>query len=198
MKTLNMKIASITKHLTKRLKIKNLSILPIRDHGFRCFYCNKDLDLKSCIHEHLNNDPHDNRIENIVLACQSCNNKKPYDSSMQEKAIQKLKQNQASNFMRERKISKEDLTQEASKEIDINVSNYEIVEQDISERIKTDGYVVYKETVNSCTYLCKEKTQHGSQQCVRNYIAALTSEVGSFEIIRDNNKKKIIVVRKGK
>lgn len=184
--------------LTQRLKLNFLPLLVKRDCGFNCWYCKKPLSIFNYIYEHLNNNRKDNRFENLVLACSSCNNKKPHDPEMKQRGLEKLSQNETSNYLCERKISEANLTQEVSNEIDINVSNYEIVEQYISERVKTDGYILYKNALHSCTYLCKEKTGHGSQPCVRNYISALSSEIGPFEIVRDDNKKKIIVVRKGK
>jgi len=194
MKLIGDKITTKVKHLTKRLKIKYLPELLKRDGGFRCFYCIKDLDIRSYINEHLNNDRTDNRKENIVLACHTCNNKKPNNSSLQLKAIQKLKNNER-NFMSEREISGEIQTQEASTEIEINVSNYDIVNQFIGEVVNTDGSIPLKVAINSGAYLCKEKTGHGATQTVRNYIEMLVSDVGPFRIIRDETKKKVIIKR---
>ena len=184
--------------LTQRLKTVFLPLLVKRDSGINCWYCKMPLSIFKHIYEHLNDNREDNRIENIVLACSSCNNKKTNDPEMKRSALEKLFQNETSNYLCERKISKADPTQETPKEIEINVSNYEIVEKYISESVKTDGSILYKQALHSCTYLCKQKTGHGSQNCVRNYVSALTSEVGPYEIIQDDNNKKIIVVRKGK
>lgn len=184
--------------MSKQLSItdKNLyfPILIERDGGFLCFFCGIFLQFGSFVFEHLNNDRSDNRIDNITLACQSCNNHKPYDQIMQEKALKKLKQNLESNFVRE-KISIVDSNKEASAEIEINVANSEIVEQYIAESVKANGSIAYGDALNSSVFICKSKTGHGSQQSVRNYIAALTSVVGPFQIIRDENKKKVIMVR---
>ena len=113
---------------------------------------------------------------------------------MQEKALEKLEQNKATNFVRE-KISTVDENKEVSAEIEINVTNSEITEQFITESVVANGSISYNDALNSSVFLCKNKTGHGSQQSVRNYIAALTSIIGPFQIIRDENKKKLIVRR---
>ena len=159
-----------------------------------CFFCGILLQFGSFVFEHLNNNRLDNRIENIVLACQSCNNRKPYDQIMQEKALVKLKQNEESNFVGE-KISIVDNNKEISAEIEINVTNSEITEQYITESVNVNGFIEYTDALHSSVYLCKSKTGHGSQQSVRNYIASLTSVVAPFQIIRNENKKKVIVRR---
>ena len=182
----------MNKNLSDGLKKKYFPILIERDGGFSCFYCDIILNYSSFIYEHLNNDRSDNRIENIVLGCQSCNNKKPSDKTMQEKAIQKLKQNEESNFMRERKY--EDLG-EVSAEIEMNTKNFDIVEEYIIHEVDLRGVLDYTTALNSCTYICKQKTGHGSQQSVRNYISSLTSEEAPFVVVRDENKKKVIVRR---
>ncbi len=190
-------ISKTVKHLSISLKQKYLPLIIKRD-GENCLYCGKKLNHRTHIYEHLNDNRDDNRIENTVLACQSCNNKKPYDSEMQKLALEKLKVNEKSNFMRERNLEDEINSHEASTEIEINVSNFDITEQYISDVVNCDGYIGYSDALNSCVALCKEKTGHGSQQSVRNYIAALTSTLGCFEITRDENRKKIILRREGR
>ena len=191
------KMAKHTKHLTVTMKRKYLPLIIKRD-GEDCSYCGKKLDHKTHIFEHLNDNRSYNKLENIVLACQSCNNKKPYDSEMQKLALEKLMVNEMSNFMRERNLEDEINSHEASTEIEINVSNFDITEQYISDVVNCDGYIGYSDALNSCVALCKEKIGHGSQQSVRNYLAALTSTLGCFEITRDENKKKIILRRDGR
>lgn len=184
------------KHLTQKLKREWLPLLIKRDGGFQCFYCKILLSLDSFVYDHLNCKRYDNRLENIVLACHSCNNKKPHDFDMQIRALDKLNENEEGNFMGEKLLQLES-NKEPSSEIEINISNFEIVEQFLTETIEVDSHIPYPDALDSCVYLCKKKTGHGSQQSVRNYIATLTSMVAPFEIIRDENKKKIIVKRKG-
>lgn len=181
--------------LTKRLKTIFLPLIIRRDGGFNCWYCKKPLFLFKYIFEHLNNNRRDNRLENLVLACDSCNNKKTHDLVMKQKALQKLTQNEESNFLRERKFLIDELTKEVSAEIEINVANDGITKHFITERVYRDNYILFSEALHCSVYLCKEKTGHGSHQSVRNYIKTLTCEIAPFKIIRDENKKKIIVKR---
>ena len=189
------KLKVATKNLTIGLKNGYLPILLKRDNGFVCFYCGCELEIDAFLYEHLDNDRNHNEIENIVLACIPCNNKKPSNKEMCEKAIKKLKENENSNFMSERKISGKIHTQEASTEIEINVSNFDIVYQFISEVVNTDGSISLKEAINSGAYLCKKKTGHGAPSTVRNYIGMLVSDAGPFKINQNENKKKVIVKR---
>jgi hypothetical protein len=176
------------------MKVKFFLKLIKRDGGFKCFYCRHSLETRLWIYEHLDNNPKHSNIENLVLACQSCNVKKKDDFDMQLLALEKLKQNQNSNFVYER----ENETQtEFSNEIDINIQNFEITCQYLAEIIQTDGSIEYKDAVSSAAMLCKKKTGHGSTQSVREYINMLTSREGSFEIIKDDSKKRIIVNRTG-
>lgn len=182
--------------LTKRLKTIFLPIIIQRDGGFTCWYCKTPLFLFKHIFEHLNNNRDDNRIENLVLACQSCNNEKPTNENMKQNALTKLAWNEQSNFLRERKFLIDELSKEASPEIEINVSNAEITREYITEKVDSEGYIPFSEALNCSVYLCKEKTGHGSQQSVRNYIKALTCEIGPFQESIDENKRKIIVRRR--
>lgn len=183
------------KHLTIRIKGIYFPDIIKRDSGFRCFYCKKPLQLNNFVYEHLNNDRSDNRLENIVLACVSCNNKKPYGMEMEILAKEKLEENMISNFMREKIFKNEDLATEKPTEVEINETNYEITREFLSLRIEVDDYILFSDTLDAIVYICKEKTGHRSQQSARNYIKALTSIVGPFKIIRDENGKKIIVKR---
>lgn len=185
----------MTKHLTIKQKREWLPILIEWYGGFCCFYCKRELDHKSIVFEHLNDNSNDNRIENVVPSCQSCNNTKPDNAEMQVVAKDQLSINEKSNFMRERKNEIEE--KEIPTEIEINQANFEIVEQFISEQISADGFIEFTDTLNSCTYLCKKKTNFGSQQSIRNYINTLTSSVAPFQIIKNENKKKVIVRRTG-
>lgn len=186
------------KHLTRHIKTNHLSFFIKRDGGFKCFYCGKPLKLNYHIYEHLDDQRDHNYPENWVLSCQSCNNKKPHSLELKRKAREKLRQNEMSKCVREKISENEDVTKEASPEIEINKVNYEITKQYLAEVIETDSYVLFSEALHACTYQCKEKTEHGSQQSVRNYIATLTSIVSPFMIVRDENKRKIIVKREDK
>lgn len=178
-----------------------MELLPFlieRDGGCCCFYCQKKLSITEVNYEHLNGNRSDNRLENIVISCQSCNIKKITNFDFQIMSKEKLKQNEDGNFLSERNFVEDTELQSVSTEITINVSNYDVARKYITEVVQTDGSILKSDALNSCVYLCKEKTGHGSQQSVRNYIDTLTSSVGPFMIIRDENNKNLIVKRSGK
>jgi len=177
------------------MKRKYLPLIIKRDGIFECFYCKKSLHQNSYVYEHLNDNRLDNRIDNIVFGCQSCNNKKPFNEEMQLRAKLKLEQNELSNFMRERNLEDEINSREASTEIVINVSNFDLTKQYITDIVDCDGCAAFTDALNSCVALCKEKTGHGSHQSIRNYISALTSTLGDFEIVRGENGRKEIIRR---
>lgn len=181
--------------LTGKMKVKFFQIISQRDGGFKCFYCSKNLLNTHWVYEHFDDNPMHSYIENIVLACQSCNVKKKNDFDMQFVALEKKKRNEESNFVCERENEKET---ENSTEIDINKRNFEITEKYLTEIIETDGSIEYKDAVNSVAMLCKIKTGHGSTQSVREYINMLTSREGPFEMIKNDEKKRIIIKRTGK
>ncbi len=188
----------MTKRLTESQKRKYIDILYDRDGGFKCFYCDCKLSYMTSVFEHLNNDPSDNRIDNLVLSCQSCNIKKINDRDMIDKAETKLDQNEHGLFVGERKYedsTNQTKTTQVSKEIDINKKNFEITEKYITSEIESHKFILYKDALSSSAMLCKKETGHGSLQSVRNYILMLTSKVGEFEITKNDKKKKVIQFR---
>jgi hypothetical protein len=159
-----------------------------RDGGFICFYCKKTLSLTNFVHDHLNDNRKDNRIENIVHACFSCNNKKKNDFDMQLSAASRLQENEDGNSMRERISPK----QRELKELDISKENYEIAEDYITREVDQNGSILVKDAKHSISYICRKTNGTGSPQAVSNYINTLTSSVAPFEIIKNEKGKKII------
>lgn len=189
----------MARYLTLAQKRQYLQLLIQRDGGFKCYYCGVELTQKTAVFEHLDGSRRDNRLDNLVLACQSCNVKKIKDGNLQDMADSKLEENESGIFVGEKFLKKLNLSSgpestEASKEIDINKKNYDITEEYISEAVQSDGSIEYREALNSSVYLCRQETGHGSQQSVRNYISTLTSKVAPFEII-PQGKRKLIVKR---
>jgi len=181
--------------LTKRIQTVLLPFIIQRDLGFNCWYCKLPLFFFRYVFEHLSDNREDNRIENLVLACYQCNKKKVHDPEMKQRALKKLSENETSDYLRERKFLIDELTQEASPEIEINVANTEITKKFITERLELDGFILFSEALYCSVYLCREKTGHGSPQSAREYIKILTCEVAPFKIVRDENNRKIIVKR---
>ena len=172
-----------------------LELLIERDGGYRCFYCKKEFGKERPIFEHLDKDTRHNRPENLVLSCQSCNIKKIDDGILQTLADEKGEMNEKKIFVREKDLnkilSKNSTKTEPTKEIDINTKNVEVVEKYIEEQVQSLGSIEFKDILNSCVYICRKSTGHGSQQSVRNYIHFLTSSVGPYEIFKEGKKRLI-------
>ena len=189
----------MSKQLSQKEKIKICEELVDRDSGYKCFYCKTLFKGKERpIIEHLNDNRLDNRLDNLVLSCQSCNIKKAKDKDCiyDDIAFLKLEKNENQIYLREKNYKKitQSREQEVSTEISINTKNFDITENFIHDRIESCNSIEYGDTLDSCVLLCKQKTNHGSHQCVRNYISSLTSSVGFYQIVK-KNMKKIIVKR---
>ena len=176
------------KHLTTKMKQDWFEPIIKRDGGFICFYCKKTLSLNHFVYEHLNDNRKDNRIENLVHACFTCNNKKKDDIDMQLLAQEKLALNVISNSMGE-KISPKP---RELKELDVSKENFEIAEDFITKEVDDNGSILVKEAKSSISYLCRKNNGTGSPQAVSNYIITLTSKVAPFEITKNDEGKKII------
>ena len=177
-------------------KLEYLPTLYKKQRG-KCLYCKEPFEqLEDAIFEHLNNQRSDNRLENLALTHQSCNIKKATFLDYAIIANEQLRKNE-DQVLSERKNTEDRTPSDASTEIQINQSNYPIVEQFLSERIHPDGRIEYSDALYAAVFKCKSLTGYGSPQSVRGYIATLTSIIGPFMITRDENKKKIIVKRTG-
>ena len=181
------------KSLTSAQRKKFFPELCERDNGLNCWYCKCKLDLNRVVFDHLNENPQDNRIDNLVLACQSCNVSRITDGELHERGLEKLEENEKTMFVREKIDSSESVI---SKEIDINQKNTGITEKFVSSLIDETSSVLYSEALDACVFLCQKHSGHGSHQSVRNYLASLTSIVGPFKEIRNEQNKRTIVKRK--
>ena len=181
------------KSLTPAQRKKFFPELCERDNGLNCWYCKCKLDFNRVVFDHLNENPQDNRIDNLVLACQSCNVSRITDGELHERGLEKLEENEKTMFVREKIDSSESII---SKEIDINQKNTRITEKFVSSLIDETGSVLYSEVLDACVFLCQKHSGHGSHQSVRNYLASLTSIVGPFKETRNEQNKRTIVKRK--
>jgi len=182
-------------NLTIGLKRRYIKLIIQRDGGYKCFYCQKDLQPKKDVFDHLNDSRRDNRPDNLVLACQSCNIKKVSDKEMQDIALNKLDENENGIFVGENFPNLEEEEKEEngpSKEIYINQKNNDIVEQFLTEEIQKKGSLPYKDTVDCCVYLCRKATNHGSHNSVNNYIDSLTCSRGPFEKVGKGKERTIV------
>lgn len=181
-------------NLTAKRKAIYLQIIIRRDGGFKCFYCKKDLANIVWIYEHLNNNDNHSEIENIVLACQSCNLKKINNYDMQILALEKLDSNRKMNLSYERENLDAEETR-MSPEMDVSRKNRDITERYLKDIVDTDGSIEIKDALNSVAMLCAKKTGFGSQVSIRRYIDMLCSREGPFMIIKNESKKRVIVSR---
>lgn len=168
-----------------------------RDGGFKCFYCKIDLAKVIWIYEHLNNNPNDSFIENIVLSCQSCNVKKRNNFDMQIMAMEKIKTNYQMNLSCERESLEVEIPT-FSPEMDVSKKNFELTKRYLLEIINTDGFIEVKDAIDSASMHCFNKTGYGSPVAIRRYIDMLCSREGSFMISKNDYGKRILVKRTGK
>ena len=161
--------------------------------GTNCLYDNLPLDLEHCVIDHLDNNPENNNDWNLALVHQKCNIDKIENYDYQFIAKEKIKQNQLLVYA----PRLEDKNETVSTEVSINVNNRQLTKQKLMEWTIDGQKIEHSETMNSVTYLCIELTGHGSQKCVRDYIAALCSSAGPFMIVKDEDGKKMIQRRTG-
>ncbi len=171
-------------------------IILARGDAYRCFYCHYEFkNVEECWLEHLNDDRTDNNPDNLVFTCRKCNSKKQHDESMKVQAREKLRVNQLMNYVRDWKELQK-LQTHSTEQIDINESNCNTTVQWLEERLPlgTSNTVLLKEAVDTITFECKDKTGHGSQQSIRNYIDYLTSSApkAPFEIFKGEDGKRYI------
>ncbi len=185
----------MSRQLSATKKVEYLPSLFNKQRG-KCLYCKESFEqLNDVVIDHLNNHRSDNRYDNLCLAHQSCNIKKATYMDYQIIANEQLKINE-DQVLSERKNIEDRTSNDASSEIQINQANYPIVEQFITERVNTDGFIEYSDALYGGVYKCKSITGYGSPQSVRGYIATLTSIVSPFMITKDEKTKKKIIVRR--
>ena len=197
-----------TKQLTATQKVKYLAIITERD-GDVCFYCKMpfvpQVPKWSLEFDHLNCNREDNRIENLVITHQECNQKKKYDSDMQILAREKLKENENSGSLGEGEEERKSVIHtETNMEIDSNIEFARITEEFLTERLKSrqgklpaETELDSKETMDTIAYLCRKETGHGSQNTIRRIIDEFCCPLGDFEKIKKKGRF-VIRLRNGK
>jgi len=182
-------------HLTPKQRRELTDIIVARGDPYCCFYCHYEFkNVKECWLEHLDDDRTHNNPDNIVFTCRRCNAKKQHDHVMRMKAEEKLRHNESLEYVRDWKELQK-LQKEPSEAVAINQSNCDTTVQWLEERLPlgSSNTVLLKEAVDTITFECKDKTGHGSQQSIRNYIDYLTSSApkAPFEIFKQDNKRYI-------
>jgi len=178
----------MTRNSTQQI-IKKKNYCIHRD-GINCLYCNQPNNDK-CVLDHLDGNPKHDYLENYAVVHQACNIKKIQSIDYQIIAKEKKRDNELAPF-----IPIEDKTDtEATTEIKINKSNFDITKQLITEIIQTDNSMSWNDALYGSAMKCKELTGYGSVQCIRNYLKMLTSPCGKFMITQNESREKIIVKR---
>jgi len=173
-----------------KLRIKDLHI---QEDGTKCVYCDSELDLENCVIAHMDNNPKNNNDWNHALSHAQCNIEAIDNFDYHLRAQERIRLNHSKIYAPRIEIKNENV----STEVDINVTNRQLTKQKLTEWTIDRQQIDHNESMNSITYLCTELTGHGSQKCVRDYIAALCSTAGPFMIVKDENGKKMIQRRAG-
>jgi len=182
----------LAKLLTPKEKI-GIKEYHIHIDGTTCVYCEKELDLDTCVIAHLDNNPKNNADWNHALAHQQCNIDAINNFDYKIKAQERIRLNHSKIYA----PRIEDKNEKVSTEVDINVSNRDITKQNLLEWTIDGQTIEFKKALDAITYLCQELTKHGSQKCVREYINALCSFAGPLMIVKNENKQKAIQRRVG-
>jgi len=210
---------TITNRLTAKQKRVWRPIL-IKFYGLICFYCKNEFILQNHefnitdnygerlynnpFHErfdHLNDKEWDNRIENIVLCHNYCNNKKMYDEELKQKGRDQLLKNEKNGVLarlgegekktRTHKDEQEEgeKTRVDNEEIYSNTEFVKITTEYLVEELSTANRLPYKSTVDSITMKCFNEIGHCSQNTIRRIIDMLASNEGRFYKYRDGGKQ---------
>jgi len=198
----------------------------LRD-GNHCFYCEKEFEeTHPAEFDHLNDDPGDNRPDNLVLVHHECNNRKKFNPDYQIQAKEKLLQNEKSTFTcagteawantpAGTAIDKKmefvmgngvrptfellpdtGSTQQLSSQQEISKINNQITKQWIQEHTLMEDEVVLKDAVNAIVSICQDNNETGSQSAVHRYIEVLTNPYTGKYTLSKNSEGKTIIRRR--
>jgi len=200
--------------LTATKKDKAHPVILQRD-GDGCFYCKLEGHDPRFIPEikgfepnfdHLDDNPENNAIENLVLAHQSCNVKKRTNYDWKIKALEKQEQNKVwiSPLGERERVGEGQFEQHKStaelKEPDINLVINKLVKSYLQEKLPKDSpnNLYYAPILRSLHYLTIQQTGgRGSEQAVRRSLDAFCSEFSSWEDYKDGTGKRMIRRRTG-
>jgi len=173
--------------------------------GNICFYCKMPF-VRQVLKwtrefDHLNNNPLDNNIENLVLCHRECNNKKKNNIEWQTLAMEKLDENTRSGDVGVReKIPQVETNTEIDSNMEFNKITYEyLAERLLPQRGKqaVESEIDFKETLDTITFRCYRRHKHSSQNTIRRILDMLCCSEGNFEKVK-NNGRWIIQTRKWK
>jgi len=194
----------MTRQLTERQKATWINPLIDRDE-FQCFYCTGKFGKSGYVFDHLNDNPHDNRFDNIVLAHQSCNVKKGSYVEYQVIARDKLRKNEAENFFVEwERENKHSTHKETSDEADLNKTIIKICKQFLYQELLPQmdheprrDEIPMKEAIECVCYLVQDETGRGSHTAVQRHLETLSCTISKEFERKEVNGKKYIIRRQG-
>lgn len=190
--------------LTATKKDKAYKIILKRD-GDGCFYCKLENTDPRFIPElaghemnfdHLNDNPEDQRVENLVLCHSMCNQKKKNNYDWMLHALEKLESNVKwhSASLGEGGRETKDHTDEL-KEPDINLIINKLVKAELEIKLPKDSQkeVLYSSILKSVHFLTIQQTGgRGSEQATRRSLDAYCSDYSEWMDYRDGTGKRMI------
>jgi hypothetical protein len=192
--------------LTASKKDKAYKTIRKRD-GDGCFYCKLEgtdprfidqLQGFEMNFDHLNDNPEDNRPENLVLSHAICNQKKKDNYDWKIKAFEKLEENvkwHSASLGEKERETKSHTDLDELKEQDINLIVNKLVKAELETKLPKDSKkeYLYSEILNGVHFLTIKQTGgRGSEQAVRRSLDAYCSEYSDWESSKDGTGKRMI------
>jgi len=195
----------VAKKLSTWHKVHYLPIILERD-GTDCFYCEEAFPplmvqkvkrSRERVFDHLNNDPKDNRAENLCIAHRECNEKKKWRNEWIVKAKRKLRENEQYSQMHAKSHANTD--KETGTEMDSNAIFSEICLNYLGEMLEPHGDAApveaeldYKTTLDLLTAKGFKRCGHASQNTFRRIIDMLTAGEHNFTKMKNEDHRWVI------
>jgi len=190
-----------TNTLTAAQKDKKIPIIIKRD-GNVCFFCKQEFveqisGLQRFI-DHANDNGKDGRIENLLLAHRSCNEKKKNNLDWKILAQEKLEENLHRVESLSEREKKEDTHGDELTEGAINLIINKLVQAELESKLPKNSQktLSYSKTMKSITYLVIQQTGgRGSETAVRRSLDAHCSEIALWGDRKEGRGNRIIFRR---
>lgn len=197
----------VAKKLSSWHKAKYTPIILDRD-GSNCFYCEdpfpaiiiQKVDKKKArVFDHLNNDPTDNRPENLCFAHSICNEQKKYKTEWIVKAKKHLRENVKESNLEV--VSHANSDKETGTEIDTNAIYYEIAIKYLTDELNPRGdeppenaQIDFKNAMDVISARVRKRVGHSSQNTARRILDVLSCGEDSWLKVKDDENHKWILV----
>ena len=178
--------------LSSRMKLQYYPFLIERD-GNRCFYCQESFTNETTYeYDHLDNNVKDSRPENLVLCHHHCNVRKKYSQVWQDKALGKLRMNEASKCVCGNENKKLGTHKEQTSSQAISQTNNRIALDYLNELLNTRDILYCKDYADATKNRCFNINGTGSQSAIYRYLDSFTNSInGDFTIYTVHGKKAI-------